>query len=115
LSDRRCIGRNGITLGAGRSRVIHRLRPDASLLPRSSAESRRIVIRDAAAILGCSPAIVRRLLNDGMLHGRRFTVRGIRVTRESLLKLIRWLEASEEDERVRPSRRRRGKLRKERI
>jgi hypothetical protein len=95
-------------LGADRTRVIRTLRPDPSLLPGSSAESRRIVIRDAAAILGCSPAIVRRLLDDGMLRGRRFTVRGISVTLESLLKLMRWLEAIEEDERLKPSRRRRG-------
>jgi Helix-turn-helix domain len=86
-------------LGGQRSRVMRGLRPDPSLL-RSSAESRRIVVQDAAAILGCSPAVVRRLLNDGILHGRRFTIRGMRVTRESLLKLMRWLEASEEDERL---------------
>lgn len=57
-----------------------------------------------------SPAIVRRLLSDGMLQGRRFTIRGISVTRESLLKLMFWLQVIEEedDERLKFRAPRRG-------
>ncbi|MBZ5509942.1 MAG: hypothetical protein LAN70_02120 [Acidobacteriia bacterium] len=97
-------------MGAKASRRVRTLRPDPLLLPQSNADSRRIVIRDAAAILGCSPAIVRRLLSDGMLQGRRFTIRGISVTRESLLKLMFWLQVIEEedDERLKFRAPRRG-------
>ena len=89
---------HGGALSVERSRIILGLRPEPSLLPPPGG---RILIRDAAEILGCSCHIVRRLLNDGMLRGQRFTVRGIRVTRESLLAFIRWFEAIEvEDDRL---------------
>ena len=80
---------------AERAHIIRTLRPEPSLLPPSG---RRILIRDAAEILGCSRSVVRGLLNHGMLRGQWFSDRGIRVTRESLLTFIRWFEAIEVDD-----------------
>ena len=80
----------------GRRAAIFVLRPDLSQLPLSGFDSRRILVRQAAAILGCSRAVVLRLLECGLLRAWRLTPRGWwRVFPESIAELARslaWIE-----------------------